>query len=122
MVKGRVYFYGAFMLAASAISLKTAASRAKLKSFMASHRSIGGNASRLRPPGRLRPYGFEERELAYIYAGADLPNAASFRVIERLGMKLARKTMVNGVEALYYVMSRDDYKIHLELDSKMDVK
>src|SRR5262245_33752319 len=67
-------------------------------------------------------YGFEERELAHIYAGADMPNAASFRVIEKLGMKFARKTMVNGVEALYYVMSRDDYKIHLELDSKMDVK
>jgi len=30
--------------------------------------------------------------------------------------------MINGVEALYYVMSREDYKIHLELDSKMDVK
>jgi hypothetical protein len=30
--------------------------------------------------------------------------------------------MINGVETLYYVMSRDDYKIHLELDSKMDVK
>jgi hypothetical protein len=49
-------------------------------------------------------------------------SAASFRVIEKLGMKVAQKTMVNGVEALYYVMSRDDYKIHLELDSKMDVK
>ena len=42
--------------------------------------------------------------------------------IEKLGMKFARKTMVNGVETLYYVMSRDDYKVHLELDSKMDVK
>ncbi len=89
---------------------------------MASRRSIGGKGLRLRPPGRLRRYGFEERELAHIYAGADPPNGASFRVIEKLGMKFARKTMVNGVETLYYVMSRDDYKIHLELDSKMDVK
>jgi [ribosomal protein S5]-alanine N-acetyltransferase len=66
--------------------------------------------------------GFEECELAHIYAGADPPNAASFRVMEKLGMKFARKTTVNGVETLYYVMSRDDYKIDLELDSKLDVK
>jgi ribosomal-protein-alanine N-acetyltransferase len=72
--------------------------------------------------GAALRYGFEERELAHIYAGADPPNAASFRVIEKLGMKFARKTVVNGVETLYYLMSRDDYKIHLELDSKMDVK
>src|SRR5262245_64926287 len=66
--------------------------------------------------------GFEERELAHIYAGADPPNAASFRVIEKLGMKFARKTRVNGVDVIYYAICRDDYKIHLDLDSKMDVK
>jgi RimJ/RimL family protein N-acetyltransferase len=70
----------------------------------------------------LRRYGFEECELAHIYAGPDPPNAASFRVIEKLGMKFARKTTVNGVETLYYVMSRDGCKIDLELDSKLDVK
>src|SRR5262245_10743401 len=43
-------------------------------------------------------------------------------VVESSIESFARKTMVSGVEALYYVMSRDDYKIHLELDSKMDVK
>lgn len=57
-------------------------------------------------------HGFEECELALIYAGADPPNAASIRVIEKLGMKFARKTVVNGLEAVYYAMSRDDYKIH----------
>jgi RimJ/RimL family protein N-acetyltransferase len=67
-------------------------------------------------------HGFKECELAHIYAGADPPNAASIRVIEKLGMKFARKTVVNGVEAVYYSMSRDDYKIHFELDSKLDVK
>jgi [ribosomal protein S5]-alanine N-acetyltransferase len=71
--------------------------------------------------GVLR-YGFMERRLAHIYAGADPPNAASFRVIEKLGMKFARNAIVNGVEAVYYVMSRDDNKIHFELDSKLDVK
>jgi len=55
-------------------------------------------------------YGFEESKLANIYAGADPPNTASFRVMEKLGMKFARKTVVNGLEAIYYVMSRDDYR------------
>jgi ribosomal-protein-alanine N-acetyltransferase len=67
-------------------------------------------------------YGFEDLKLTQIYAGADPPNVASFRVIEKLGMKFARKTVINGVEAVYYVMSRHDYKIHLELDSKLDVE
>jgi RimJ/RimL family protein N-acetyltransferase len=67
-------------------------------------------------------YGFEGLKLANIYAGADPPNVASFRVIEKLGMKFARKTMVNGLEAIYYLMNRDDYKIHFELDSKIGLK
>jgi RimJ/RimL family protein N-acetyltransferase len=57
-------------------------------------------------------HGFEECELALIYGGADPPNAASLRVIEKLGMKLTRKMVVNGVEAVYYALSRDYYKIH----------
>jgi ribosomal-protein-alanine N-acetyltransferase len=56
-------------------------------------------------------YGFEEIGLKRIYAGADPPNAASFRVIEKLGMRFARRTAVNGLEAIYYVMDREDYKV-----------
>jgi ribosomal-protein-alanine N-acetyltransferase len=67
-------------------------------------------------------HGFEEGELAHIYAGADPPNAASFRVMEKLGMKFAPTIVVKGVEAIYYAMSRDDYKIHFGLDSKLDVE
>jgi RimJ/RimL family protein N-acetyltransferase len=65
---------------------------------------------------------FEETELSRIYAGVDPPERRFFRVIEKLGMKFNRKTAVNGVKALHYVMSSDDYKIHLELDSKLDVE
>jgi RimJ/RimL family protein N-acetyltransferase len=72
--------------------------------------------------GAILHYGFEECELAHIYASADPPNAASFRVIEKLGMKFARNAVVNGLEAVYYVISRDGYKIDLDLDSKLDVK
>ena len=55
-------------------------------------------------------YGFEENRLERIYAGADPPNIASFRVIGKLGMRFARRTMVNGLEAVYYVMNREDYQ------------
>jgi RimJ/RimL family protein N-acetyltransferase len=72
--------------------------------------------------GAVLRYGFEERKLAHIYAGADPPNVASFRVIEKLGMKFSRKMVVNGLDVIYYAICRDDYKIHLELDSKLDVK
>jgi ribosomal-protein-alanine N-acetyltransferase len=67
-------------------------------------------------------YGFVDLKLNRIYAGADPPNAASFRVIEKLGMNFARRTVINGVEAVYYAMNCSDYKIHLELDSKLDVE
>jgi ribosomal-protein-alanine N-acetyltransferase len=72
--------------------------------------------------GAVLRYGFEKLNLAQIYAGADPPNAASFRVIGKLGMRFARKTIINGLEAVYYVMSQDDCKNHLDLDSKLDVE
>lgn len=55
-------------------------------------------------------FGFEETGLQQIYAGADPPNVASFRVTGKLGMKFARRTMINGLEAVYYVMKREDYQ------------
>ncbi len=55
-------------------------------------------------------YGFEAIGLDQIYAGADPPNAGSFRVIEKLGMKFARRTVVNGLEAIYYAMNCEDYR------------
>ena len=53
--------------------------------------------------------GFEDHGFDIIYAGADPPNAASFRVMERLGMKFAKRTRLNGVEAIYYALSKKDY-------------
>lgn len=61
-------------------------------------------------------YGFAEVGLETIYAGADPPNEASFRVMERLGMKLARRTTVNGLEAIYYVMTRAEFQPAAALD------
>jgi RimJ/RimL family protein N-acetyltransferase len=52
--------------------------------------------------------GFEINGLERIYAGADPPNKASFRVMEKIGMKFDARVTINGVEALYYkATSRD---------------
>jgi ribosomal-protein-alanine N-acetyltransferase len=49
-------------------------------------------------------YAFAELNLDRVYAGADPPNLASCRVMEKLGMRFARKINVNGLDALYYVI------------------
>ena len=54
--------------------------------------------------------GFEEQGFGFIYAGADPPNGASFRVMEKIGMKFARHVHLNGVEAIYYVLSKEEYR------------
>jgi len=50
--------------------------------------------------------GFEENEFSRIYAGADPPNAASFRVMEKCGMKFAKRIWINNLEAVYYAITR----------------
>lgn len=50
--------------------------------------------------------GFEGCGLERIYAGADLPNRRSFRVMERLGMRPWCRLVINGQEADYYVLDR----------------
>ena len=55
-------------------------------------------------------WGFEDHGFETIYAGADPPNAASFRVMERIGMKYARRTRINDVEAIYYALSREEFR------------
>ncbi len=55
-------------------------------------------------------FGFEEIQLDHIYAGADPPNLSSFRVMERCGMKFDRQVTVNGLEAIYYALARQDFQ------------
>jgi [ribosomal protein S5]-alanine N-acetyltransferase len=55
-------------------------------------------------------YGFEELGLENIYAGADPPNKASLRVMQRLGMNELRHTKVNGLAAIYYSMRRAEFQ------------
>jgi ribosomal-protein-alanine N-acetyltransferase len=58
-------------------------------------------------------YGFEKVSLDRIYAGADSPNKASFRVMKRLGMRFARRTTIHGITselvADYFVLTRDEF-------------
>jgi RimJ/RimL family protein N-acetyltransferase len=58
--------------------------------------------------GAVLSFGFEQAGLDRIYAGADPPNAASFRVMQKLGMKFSSRTSVNGLEAIYYVIELGD--------------
>jgi RimJ/RimL family protein N-acetyltransferase len=53
-------------------------------------------------------YGFDELGLAEIFAGADPPNAASFRVMERLGMRWAFDTELGGNPARYHRIAKAD--------------
>ncbi len=58
--------------------------------------------------GAMLRFGFEQLGLQEIWAGADLDNAASFRVMERLGMTRVGERVVGPrqVRALYYRLTR----------------
>lgn len=53
-------------------------------------------------------YGFEGCDLDRIVAGTDPPNAASLRVIERLGMKFHRRDRRNALDVIYYSLKREE--------------
>jgi len=55
-------------------------------------------------------YGFEQHKFAHIYAGADPPNKASFRVMEKCGMKFAKRLLINNLEADYYLLASEDFQ------------
>ena len=52
-------------------------------------------------------HGFS-RGLPRIFAGADSPNAASFQVMARLGMRHHGTRVLNGVEAVYHSLDARD--------------
>lgn len=54
-------------------------------------------------------YGFSVLELEKIHAGTDPPNLASIRVLEKLGMRFDKQTNINGLDAIYYVMTKTDF-------------
>jgi len=54
-------------------------------------------------------YGFAELRLARITAGADVPNVASLRVLEKLGMTFTRRTRTEYGEVLYFAVTREEF-------------
>jgi RimJ/RimL family protein N-acetyltransferase len=55
---------------------------------------------------RVLRYGFEVVELPRVFADVDEPNAASVRVLEKLGMSRTRRAIVNGRPLIYYEVTR----------------
>jgi RimJ/RimL family protein N-acetyltransferase/uncharacterized damage-inducible protein DinB len=67
-------------------------------------RGLAGEAARA-----VLRFGFETAKLEQIFAGADPPNRASFRVMERLGMTFDRDLVLGGRPARYYRIGRDAF-------------
>lgn len=51
-------------------------------------------------------YAFAERSLLRVYAGADAPNTASIRVMERLGMWFDQELQLKAQTTIYYVLTK----------------
>lgn len=59
--------------------------------------------------GRLIRYAFEDLRLRTVEASTDFGNAASIRVLDKLGMQLERREVVDGLDTVFYRLSRDDW-------------
>ena len=55
-------------------------------------------------------YGFEILRLDEIIASADAPNEASFRVMKKAGMTFQKRLLLDGLDTIYYVISRQDFE------------
>ena len=54
--------------------------------------------------------GFEGLDLDHVVACADAPNAASLRVLEKAGMIFDRRETVNGLDTVFYILGRTQFK------------
>jgi [ribosomal protein S5]-alanine N-acetyltransferase len=64
--------------------------------------SVWGRGYATESARALIDYGFRTLKLPKIAAAADVPNAASVRVLERLGMRFLRREVVHGIDLLFY--------------------
>jgi len=51
-------------------------------------------------------YAFSELGFTRIVASADAPNTASFRVMEKAGMKFEKRVTIDGRDTIYYTIER----------------
>jgi ribosomal-protein-alanine N-acetyltransferase len=54
--------------------------------------------------------GFEQLGLDVVVACADAPNTASLKVMEKAGMVFDRREMVNGLDTVFYILDRTQFK------------
>jgi [ribosomal protein S5]-alanine N-acetyltransferase len=54
-------------------------------------------------------YGFTELQMLMIRASTDAANAASIRVLEKLGFSLVNRATIARLDTLFYELSRDTY-------------
>ncbi len=54
-------------------------------------------------------YAFEELGFLSVEASTDLANTASVRVLERLGFLFQRQELIDGLDTVFYRLSRDDW-------------
>ena len=62
-------------------------------------------------------YGFATLGLPKIAASADVPNTASARVLERLGMHFVRREMVHGIDLVFYEIENHDRALNAAAES-----
>jgi ribosomal-protein-alanine N-acetyltransferase len=55
-------------------------------------------------------YGFERLGFDRVAASTDPPNAASIRVLEKLGMRFERRETIKGLGTVFYGITRDDLR------------
>jgi RimJ/RimL family protein N-acetyltransferase len=54
-------------------------------------------------------YAFQALGTAEVRAATDTPNVASVRVMERLGMRFKRRGTLNGLDTLFYCITRGEF-------------
>jgi ribosomal-protein-alanine N-acetyltransferase len=54
-------------------------------------------------------YVFVTLDVPEVVAATDVPNHASVRVLERLGMQLRRRGLLNGLDTLFYGLVREHF-------------
>jgi ribosomal-protein-alanine N-acetyltransferase len=59
--------------------------------------------------GAMLQYGFEELSFSQIVGSTDAANESSARVMERVGMTFLKRETTNGLDTLYYAISREDF-------------
>lgn len=58
--------------------------------------------------------GFDLLQFDQIVASADAPNQASFRVMEKVGMRFQKKLIIDGKETIFYELNRAAFTPDLE--------